>query len=115
MAVDTGLTGLTGLINRPRTIHRGSCSDGGHFVDTNTVLYVTFSGQTNAYDGATNSAGRRCVRNEGCQSRAQSLCRSVATGTSNGPFAPNRGPSESLLSVARVPDLNGTLIRVAGA
>lgn len=76
---------------------------------------VTFSGQTNAYDGATNSAGRRCVRNEGCQSRAQSLCRSVATGTSNGPFAPNRGPSESLLSVARVPDLNGTLIRVAGA
>ena len=43
MAVDTG---LTGLINRPRTIHRGSCSDGGHFVDTNTVLYVTFSGQT---------------------------------------------------------------------
>ncbi|WP_249261741.1 cell surface protein [Lactiplantibacillus plantarum] len=25
------------------------------------------------------------------------------------------GPSESLLSVARVPDLNGTLIRVAGA
>ena len=112
MAVDTG---LTGLINRPRTIHRGSCSDGGNFVDTNTVLYVTFSGQTNAYDGATNSAGRCGVRNEGCQSRPQELYRSVATGASDGAFAPNRDPSESLLSVARVHDLNDTLIRVAGA